>query len=97
LTYFFERSRLVSDSEMQSLWGKLLAGEANSPGSFARRTVDSVSSLEKTDAQLFTNLCTLGWMIGPLTPLVYELDAVGFQKEGTQGFQNLSPLTCPLD
>ncbi len=60
---------------MQSLWGKLLAGEANSPGSFARRTVDSVSSLEKTDAQLFTNLCTFGWMIGQLTPLVYELDA----------------------
>src|ERR1700674_3498245 len=29
ITHFFERCRLVSDAEMQSLWAKMLAGEAN--------------------------------------------------------------------
>ena len=31
ITNFFDKSRIVSDSEMQSLWARVLAGEANVP------------------------------------------------------------------
>lgn len=91
LAYFFERSRLVSDAEMQTLWGKLLAGQANKPGSFSRRTVDSVSSLEKADAQLFTTLCTFGWVIGLVAPLIYETGADVYTRAGIT-FQSLTHL-----
>jgi Protein of unknown function (DUF2806) len=29
---FFDRCRLISDNDMQKLWSRVLAGEANSPG-----------------------------------------------------------------
>ena len=54
---FFDKARLISDGEMQSLWSKILAGEANHPGHFSRRTVNFVDSLDKREAHLFTTLC----------------------------------------
>lgn len=57
LLRFIEESKLVSDEEMQSLWSKILAGEANKPGAFSKRTIGFVSNLDKSDAELFTNLC----------------------------------------
>ena len=82
ITNFFDKCRITSDSEMQSLWSRILAGEANSPGSFTKRTVNFLSSLDKSDAQLFTNLCTFGWMIGNLVPLVYDVQAHVYTKRG---------------
>ena len=61
---FFDKCRLISDAEMQHLWAKVLAGEANVPGRYSKRTVNCLSSLDKTDAQLFSNLCSFGWLIG---------------------------------
>ena len=54
---FFDKCRIVSDEEMQVLWAKVLASEANSPGTYSKRTVNSLGSLDKRDAQLFTTLC----------------------------------------
>jgi len=71
---FFEASKLVSDREMQSLWSRLLAGEANKAGTFSKRTIDLVSNLEKREAQLFTNLCTFVWRIRDLVPIVVDFD-----------------------
>src|SRR5258708_2888494 len=42
LATFFERASLVSDSEMQSAWSRILAGEVNKPGTFSRRTLQIV-------------------------------------------------------
>ena len=57
ITNFFNKCRMVSDDEMQELWARILAGEANAPRSFSRRTVNTVSELDKTEADLFTKLC----------------------------------------
>jgi hypothetical protein len=38
--------------EMQNLWAQVLAGEANSPGTYSKRTVNFLSSLDKKDAAL---------------------------------------------
>ncbi len=72
LTNFFDKCRIISDIEMQSLWSRILAGEANSPGSFSKRTVNFLSDLDKGDAILFTKLCGFGWHIGNIVPLVYD-------------------------
>ena len=54
---FFDKGRMVSDDDMQELWARILAGEANNSGSFSRRTVNLVADLDKRDADLFKNLC----------------------------------------
>ena len=73
ITNFFDKSRIVSDEEMQSLWSQVLAGEANNPGSFAKRTVNLLADLDKEDAVLFVKLCGFGWMIGDVCPLIFDV------------------------
>ena len=69
---FFDKCRIVSDGEMQKLWGKVLAGEANAPGSFSKRTVNFIGSLDARDAIAFTKLCGFGWFISGVRPLIYN-------------------------
>lgn len=72
VTNFFDKSRIVSDEEMQGIWAQVLAGEANAPGSFSKRTVNLLGDLDKRDAELFNTLCRFGWMFGNFTPLVFD-------------------------
>ena len=37
LRNFFDKGRLISDEQMQDIWARVLAGEANHPGSFPGR------------------------------------------------------------
>jgi hypothetical protein len=91
ITNFFDKCRIISDSEMQVLWAKLLAGEANLPGKFSKRTVNLLSSLDKTDAQLFTRLCGFRWMLTKDTVLIYnEHDAI-YNQQGIN-FETLNHL-----
>ena len=63
ITNFFSKSRLVSDEQMQTVWARVLAGEANSPGKFSKRTVNFLDSLDKKEAELFNSLCSFIWLI----------------------------------
>ena len=72
ITNFFDKCRIISDDEMQSLWSKVLAGEANSPGSYSKRTVNFLGSLDKTDAHLFSSLCGFCWFLGDVVSLIYS-------------------------
>ena len=72
VTNFFERSRIVSDEEMQKIWAKVLAGEANAPGTYSKRTVNFLGDLDKKDAELFQSLCSFGWFVGSFTPLIFD-------------------------
>lgn len=69
---FFDRCKLISDAEMQSLWARVLAGEANSPGTYSKRTVNLLSSIDKSDAELFTKLCGFAWTVGSPSPLIFD-------------------------
>lgn len=74
VAHFFDRCDKVSDETMQSLWSRLLAGEATQPGTYSKRTVDFVASMDKKDAELFTKFCQFAWMIGDVTPLIFDVD-----------------------
>ena len=82
ITNFFDKCRLISDEEMQNLWAKVLAGEANSPGKYSRRTVNLLGSLDKSDAALFTKLCDFGWLIGDVIPIIYKTEAEIYTRHG---------------
>ena len=82
ITYFFNKCRLVSDEEMQSIWARILAGEANAPGTFSKRSVIFMESLDKQDAILFTKLCAFNWIFGDIQPLIADPTAEIYSKNG---------------
>ena len=82
ITNFFDKCRLVSDEEMQILWSNILAGESNRPGSFSKRTINFMSSLDKEDALLFTKLCGFNWFLCDFQPLIYDTSAKIYKKQG---------------
>jgi hypothetical protein len=61
LANFFDKTRLVSNEQMQDLWAQVLAGEANAPGSYSRRTVEFLSSMSQQEAIWFRQACSLIW------------------------------------
>ena len=87
----FDKCRIVSDEEMQSLWARVLATEANTPGTLSKRTVNLLSDFDKSDAELFTKLCGFGWVIRDVVPLVFDFQADIYNKHGIT-FDTLSHL-----
>ncbi len=84
---FFDKCRLISDEEMQALWAKILAGEANSPGKFSKKTVNLVAALDKSDTQAFTKLCSYAVMIeGFRILLVYDSKSNIYTDNGIDFF-----------
>ncbi len=85
IAHFFDKSRLVSDEEMQLLWAKILAEETNIPGRFSKRTLNLVSELSKEDASRFADLCRFCWTIGEqphhnLVALIFDTDDIIYRK-----------------
>lgn len=83
MTNFFEKCRLISDEEIQNLWSRVLAGEANNPGKYSKRTVDFIGSLDRNDADLFMRLCGFACeLLSDIVPLVYldDEDVYGQQE-----------------
>ncbi len=91
LTHFFDRCRLISDQQMQTLWSSILAGEANAPGAFSKRTIQLVSSLDKSDAALFSKFCSFVWMFGTPSPLIYDTKDDVYSSAGIT-FESLNHL-----
>ena len=80
---FFDKCRIVSDEDMQNLWASILAGEANNPGSFSRRTVNLMADLDKSDAELFESLCRFVWISGTeYYPLVFDVQHDIYNRQG---------------
>ena len=91
VAHFFKRCDTVSDEEMQSLWSRLLAGEATTPGTFSKRTVDFIGSIDKKDAVLFTAFCQFVWTIGEPVPLIFQIEDPVFSAQGIT-FESLKHL-----
>ena len=82
LRNFFDKCRTISDQQMQDIWARILAGEANLPGTFSRKTVNILSDMDKSDAELFTTLCSFAWRFpNDTVPLVFTRDEF-FKDQG---------------
>lgn len=69
---FFDAAQYVCDEDMQSLWGRILAGEVSAPGAYSLRTIEFLRTFVRDEAELFTTLCSYvfhpskGWDMGYL-------------------------------
>lgn len=63
ITNFFKNCRIVGDKEMQRVFSKILAGEANKPGSFSRKTINLMPDIGKVEAEMFQKFCSFVWTI----------------------------------
>lgn len=82
VSHFFDKCEKVSDEQMQSLWSRLLSGEATKPGTYSKRTVDFISSMDKKDAELFTKFCQFTWMVAEPIPLIFDPSNEIYTKQG---------------
>ena len=85
ITNFFDKCRIVSDADMQELWARILAGEANAPGAFSRKTVNLMADLEKSDAEMFRNLCRFVWAgldNRPTVPVIFDCNDEIYKQYG---------------
>tara|TARA_R110002072_G_scaffold260722_15_gene419356 strand:+ start:5204 stop:6418 length:1215 start_codon:yes stop_codon:yes gene_type:complete len=60
---FFNIAQDCSDEKMQYLWAKILAGEIESPESFSKRTLNTLRSISKEEAELFSLLSNCLWTL----------------------------------
>lgn len=63
LNVFEETAKLKSSQDMQILFGKILANEIISPGSFSQKTLSIVSQLDSDVANAFTKVCNASMYI----------------------------------
>jgi hypothetical protein len=78
---FFLEAENVFDTDLQLLWGKVLAGEVTSPGSYSLRTLEILKHLSKEEAELFRIACSLafstGWIIKPSPDINTAFESYG--------------------
>jgi hypothetical protein len=91
ITNFFDKTRIISDSEMQELLAHILAGEANKPGSYSKRTVNTLNDLDKNDVDVFIKLCDFCCRFPEFTLIVFDLDDKIYSDHGLN-FEKLAHL-----
>lgn len=90
---FFEKAKLVTDEMARGLWAKVLAGEAKKKGSFSKRSLNVLSSLDSDDARHFCHLCKFMTLIDghDLHPMIFEWSR-DFDSSGCLDFDSLTDL-----
>ncbi len=63
-TRFFKIAEEVSNEEMQTIWGKILAGEIKQPNSYSLRTLELIRNLSKQEAQIFIKVARFAFNEG---------------------------------
>ncbi len=53
---WFDHVGRIFDSDMRTIWARILAGEADSPGSVSKGTLNVLADLDSTDANYFSML-----------------------------------------
>lgn len=74
LMRFFDAVGNISNSDLQQLWGKVLANEISRPKSCSLRTLDMVRNMSSEEAKIFSLLCQYVMQSGN----TYYIDSVGF-------------------
>jgi hypothetical protein len=66
LERFFDSAKFVSDENMQVVWGRILAGEFDNPGTVPPRIIRVLSEITSQYANIFANICCLSVEITPI-------------------------------
>lgn len=57
LHFFFDKAGKISNSSMQNIWAKLLAGEFNKPNSVSKKLIHIISIMDVVEAHAFRTFC----------------------------------------
>lgn len=55
---FMSAAEDVNDEDIQCMFGAILAGEMEAPGSFSKRSMSILSNMSKREAEIFKELCS---------------------------------------
>lgn len=69
---FFLNAENICDKDLQYLWGKVLAGEVVSPGSYSLRTLEILKNLSKHEAEIFRLACSLAFDDGSIVKPTFD-------------------------
>lgn len=58
-TRFINIAKEIRSDDMQHIWGKILAGEIENPGSFSLRTLDRIRNISQSEAMAFQRIVPL--------------------------------------
>ena len=95
LNAFETEAAQMSSDQMQSLFGKILAGEIRKPKSFSRRTLKIIAQLDNDAAQHFQTLCSLAVSLRiPETSHIVDARVVGM---GSPGSNSLAGYGLPFN
>ncbi|WP_182057873.1 DUF2806 domain-containing protein [Pantoea sp. ME81] len=72
LTVFFNECQDISESEIQSLWAKILSEEVKNKGSISKRAIRFISSIDRAEAELITKFGKYVWDTHSKTPILYS-------------------------
>lgn len=76
LNYFFNQCEIITEPDMQRVWGEMLARKASSSTEYSKRTLSVLATLEPSDARLFTKFCAFTATIAGIPELlIYSNDA----------------------
>lgn len=82
LVHFFKECENISDKEMQYIWAQILSGEAKKKGMYSKRTINLLSSLDKSDADLITTLGQFIWQANEPVPVLIDLEIDCIKRSG---------------
>lgn len=80
-TRFFNIAEDIGNEEMQSLWGKILAGEIKHPKTYSLRTLELLKNLSKEEAEVFTKFAQLRINSGDNNIIYNQDDGVFLESE----------------
>ena len=79
---YFDKVKTVSNEDVQKHWADLLAKEVNQPGSFSKRTVNTLHTMDRKDAELFESLCRYVWVVREFTPIILDESDEIYSRNG---------------
>lgn len=93
ISNFFDKCKLISDNDMQTIWSQILSGEANQPGTFSKRTIEFMSTMDKNDALLFADFSKYCWFFGAPQPLIIDYQDNDLLKKYNINYSTLQHLS----
>ena len=100
IAHLFDEAKNVGNDEMQELWARLLSEEVNRPGSFSKRTITFVKSMEYFEAKAFASICQLsdddGHLIAQWDSTFLE-DTLGIRRETLEHLETIGLIHIKRD
>lgn len=103
LDFYFDKVRLVSDQVVQEIWSRILAEEANEPGSIRPTLLHTLSIMSKEQANFFSNISRFcmreykGEEVHPLIFISTNLEAYkdsGIDRKKLKELERLGLIDC---